>query len=100
MGLHGKIESKRCGGRRSVFLQRLEAEHQHRVLAGRGRQTADLESARIVGGGGDLAIGPALSRHRRTGDSLPPGTNDTGLHIGSGNPREHQQNQASRTKHE
>jgi hypothetical protein len=100
VSLHAEIENnwrRRCC---RILLQRLEAEHQHGVLARGGRKAADFESARIVGGSRDLAIGAALGGYGRARDWLSPGANDTGLHVGSGYSREYQQNQTGGTQHE
>jgi hypothetical protein len=95
MGLEGKIETQRSRSGCGILLQRLEAEHERRVLAGRGRKPAYFESARIVGGSRDLAVRSAFSRYGSAGDGLPPGANNSGLDVGGGHSREYEQDQAS-----
>jgi hypothetical protein len=98
--LKSEIETQRSGGSRCILLLRFETEHEHRVFARCGRQTAQFEAPRGIRGGGDFRISPAFRRNRGAGDRLIARADHAGLNIGIGRDREHQQNGTSRTQHE
>jgi hypothetical protein len=79
-------------------LHGLETKDEHRVLAGSGRQTADLKPSRIVRDGGDF-IGAALGSHGRARDGLSPGPNDARLNVGRGYASKDQQCEAGCSQH-
>jgi hypothetical protein len=90
MSLKREVDRKSSGRCGRVFLERLKAEHQDRVLAGRGRKTAHFKPATAIGGGGNLGIGTALRRYRGARDRLTRGPHDSALDFGIGYNREHQ----------